>query len=93
MDRPSAIAELPTVHAVAIRLRDHGFDDYAIAVATGIGEDEVPMLLRIAEKKLTNLMCGEARGSSVRDGCHLVNRSQDFPANSAEGTGNGVNES
>jgi hypothetical protein len=93
MDRPSAVAELPIVHAVAIRLRDHGFDDYAIAVATGIGEDEVPMLLRIADRKLTSLMSVGASGSSVGDGCQLANRSEGLQAISAEGAGNGANES
>ena len=48
--------QLPTVHAVAIRLRDNGFDDRAIAAAVGIDEHEVAMLLQVAERKLTNLM-------------------------------------
>ena len=56
MDRPSAVNQLPTMHAVAIRLRDSGFDDRAIAAAAGIDEHEVAILLEIAERKLTNLM-------------------------------------
>jgi hypothetical protein len=50
------------MHAVAIRLRDGGFDDHTIAVATGIDEHEVPMLLRLAQRKLTNLMSLQAGG-------------------------------
>jgi hypothetical protein len=59
MDRSSAIGQLPTAHAVAVRLRDHGFDDHVIAVAIGIGKHEVPILLRIAERKLINLLSCE----------------------------------
>jgi hypothetical protein len=61
------VAQLPTVHAVALRLRDNGFDHHAIAVATGIDEHEVPLLLRIAERKVINLMSLEASTPSLTD--------------------------
>ncbi len=41
---------------MAIRLRDGGYDDHAIAVAADIDDDQVPMLLQIATSKLTNLI-------------------------------------
>lgn len=56
MDRSSAIWQLPDLHAVAIRLRDDGFDDHVIAVALGIDDHQVDTLLHIANSKLTNLM-------------------------------------
>jgi hypothetical protein len=56
MDRSLAVSQLPTAHAVAVRLHDDGFDDHVIAVAVGIDDLEVPVLLQIAEWKLTNLM-------------------------------------
>lgn len=56
MDRSAAIWQLPDLHAVAIRLRDDGFDDHVIAVALGIDDHQVATLLQIASSKLTNLM-------------------------------------
>lgn len=56
MDRSSAIWQLPDLHAVAIRLRDDGFDDHVIAIALGIDDHQVDTLLHIANSKLTNLM-------------------------------------
>jgi hypothetical protein len=56
VDRSSAIRELPTLHAVAIRLRDGGFDDQVIAVALEIEDAQVPTLLQIANSKLENLI-------------------------------------
>ncbi|HEX6489403.1 MAG TPA: hypothetical protein VF137_11115 [Candidatus Dormibacteraeota bacterium] len=56
MNRFEALRELPTTHAVAIRLRDGGFDDHGIAVALDIEDNQVPMLLRIANRKLANLI-------------------------------------
>jgi len=55
------------MHAVAIRLRDNGFDDHAIAAAAGIDEHEVRILLQIAERKLTNLMCLDNATSQPAD--------------------------
>ncbi len=56
VDRSLAVRQLPVLHAVAIRLRDAGGDDHLIAVALGIDDDQVPMLLQIANSKLQNLM-------------------------------------
>jgi hypothetical protein len=56
VDRPSAVRELPPLHAVAIRLRDDGFDDHVIAVALQIDDRQVPTLLQIANRKLENLI-------------------------------------
>jgi hypothetical protein len=55
MDRDQAITELPTLHAVALRLRDDGADPRTIAVAVGVDEDQVPTFLNIAERKLARL--------------------------------------
>ena len=56
MEREAAIAELPTAHAVAIRLRDSGADDATLAAALGIDAEEVPHLVTIAEAKLEALL-------------------------------------
>jgi hypothetical protein len=66
MERAGAVARLPTVHAVAIRLRDVGADDCLIATALAIDDDQVPVLLSIAEAKLASLLW-EGTGSA-RDG-------------------------
>lgn len=55
MDRSQALRELPTTHAVALRLRDHGFDDLVIAAILDVEHVQVPALLRIAEAKLAKL--------------------------------------
>ena len=59
MDRSSAVRQLPTMHGVAIRLRDEGLHDHVIAVALEIEDDQVPTLLGIADAKLGNLMAAE----------------------------------
>jgi len=56
MERASAIRQLPALHAVAMRLRDDGASEHVIAVALEIEDDEVPLLLDIAEAKLTRLL-------------------------------------
>jgi hypothetical protein len=56
VDRSSAIRQLPDTYAVAIRLRDEGLGDHIIALALELEDDEVPMVLQIADSKLTNLM-------------------------------------
>jgi hypothetical protein len=56
VDRSSAVRQLPELHAVAIRLRDKGYDDHVIGVALAIDDHQVPTLLRIAASKLANLM-------------------------------------
>ena len=64
MDRADAISELPTIYAVAIRLRDDGAGNRTIAVALAIEDDEVPALLGIAEAKLSALI-SESRAAHV----------------------------
>ena len=61
MDRSQALRELPTLHAVALRLRDNGFDDGVIAAALDVEHVQVPALLRIAEAKLAKLLRPSSR--------------------------------
>ena len=56
MDRQTALLELPTAHAVALRLRDAGAGDGAVAQALGVPEVSVAGLIRIAEAKLAALL-------------------------------------
>jgi DNA-directed RNA polymerase specialized sigma24 family protein len=60
VNRVIAIQQLPELHAVAIRLSDEDCGDHVIAVALGIGADEVATLLHIARTKLANLMTSDA---------------------------------
>ena len=53
MDRDRALAELPVAYAVALRLREGGADDEAIAAALGIDAAGVPALLEVAQAKLS----------------------------------------
>lgn len=66
VDRPSAVRQLPSMHAVAVRLRDDGADTHVIAVALDIEVDQVSTLLHVADRKLANLM--RAKTSSGRPG-------------------------
>jgi hypothetical protein len=59
VDRSHALRELPTLHAVALRLRDNGFDDHVVAVVLDIEDIQVPTLLRVAEAKLARLVAGD----------------------------------
>lgn len=61
MDRSQALRELPTMHAVALRLRDNGFDDQVIAAVLDVEHVQVPALLRIAQAKLAKLMRAHSR--------------------------------
>ena len=61
MDRSQALRDLPTMHAVALRLRDNGFDDAVIAAVLDVEHVQVPALLRIAEAKLAKLMRAPSR--------------------------------
>jgi|HubBroStandDraft_1064217.scaffolds.fasta_scaffold176686_3 hypothetical protein len=63
VDRTTAVRELPALHAVAIRLRDDGFDDHVIAVALQVDDVQVPTLLQIANRKLENLIALDDAGS------------------------------
>jgi hypothetical protein len=71
VDRTSAVGQLPALHAVAIRLRDEGLDDHVIAVALGLDDDQVPVLLRIADSKLDHLIAlPTTPGSPARSADH-----------------------
>jgi DNA-directed RNA polymerase specialized sigma24 family protein len=52
VDHEAALLELPTAHAVALRLHDAGVADEGVAQALGIPVTSVAGLLRIAEAKL-----------------------------------------
>lgn len=67
MDRERALGELPTAHAVALRLRRSGAGDDEIAGALGVPAEGVPMLLEVAEAKLAAISA-EARGSQDEPG-------------------------
>jgi DNA-directed RNA polymerase specialized sigma24 family protein len=56
VDRAAALDELPESYAVALRLRDAGHDDNAIAAALGIELESVEPLLRLANAKLELLL-------------------------------------
>jgi hypothetical protein len=47
------------MYAVAIRLRDEGFDDHVIAVATDMEDAQVPTTLRVADLKLASLLSSD----------------------------------
>ena len=55
MERHRAMADLPALHAVALRLRDAGADRRTIAVAVGLEEDQIATFLAIADQKLARL--------------------------------------
>jgi hypothetical protein len=48
------------MYAVAVRLRDERLGDHVIAAALGIDDDQVHVLLQIADCKLSNLMASDA---------------------------------
>jgi len=75
---------LPDLHAVAIRLRDEGLGDHVIAVALEIEEAEVPILLHIADSKLTNLMAVDAVPYTEQS--RRPARTNTFHANHQEGS-------
>lgn len=56
MDRVTALAQLPTAHAVALRLREHGVGTGTIADALAIPPESVPHVIAIAEAKLERLL-------------------------------------
>jgi hypothetical protein len=55
MDDEAAISRLPKTHASAVRLRERGFDDDAIARALELEAAAVGPLLAIADAKLAAL--------------------------------------
>lgn len=54
--RDDALAELPTAHAVALRLADGGADLNTIATALGVPVEAVKGLLDVAEEKLASIL-------------------------------------
>lgn len=59
MDRATALNRLPETYANALRLRDAGLSDEAIATRFGIPHEAIAALLRLAEAKLAHLMSDE----------------------------------
>ena len=66
MDREAALERLPETHAAALRLRDCGGDNDAIASALGLDGQAVPSLLRIAEEKLAAVLASGEPGDERR---------------------------
>jgi DNA-directed RNA polymerase specialized sigma24 family protein len=60
VEREEALSRLPDGHAQALRLRDRGLDEKAIAESLGIPISAVRPLLRIAEAKLARLLTEES---------------------------------
>lgn len=54
--RAGALAELPTVHALALRLRDEGEPPDRIARLLGIEPEAVEPLLEVASAKLDEIL-------------------------------------
>jgi DNA-directed RNA polymerase specialized sigma24 family protein len=61
VDREQALRRLPEGHVKAIRLRDQGLDDEAIAGRLGIPVEGVEPVLRMAEAKLAALVNRSSR--------------------------------
>jgi DNA-directed RNA polymerase specialized sigma24 family protein len=59
MDQATALSQLPETYANALRLRDAGLRDEAIARRLGVPEEAIAPLLRLAEAKLTRLMVSD----------------------------------
>jgi hypothetical protein len=54
--RAGALAELPTVHALALRLRDDGEPPERIARLLGVDPEAVGPLLEVADAKLAEVL-------------------------------------
>jgi DNA-directed RNA polymerase specialized sigma24 family protein len=65
MERAAAIAQLPETYAAAIRLRDQGLANEAIAQRLGVALEAVKPLLRVAHAKLDRIR--EADEPTVAD--------------------------
>lgn len=61
MDRATALHELATAHAVALRLTEAGIGDDAIATALDVPVESVPGIVAIARSKVAVLLEGGAR--------------------------------
>ena len=60
--RAGALAELPTVHALALRLSDEGEPPDRIAKLLGIEPEAVGPLLEVASAKLEEILGRDAFG-------------------------------
>jgi orotate phosphoribosyltransferase-like protein len=58
MNRATALSQLPETYAQALRLRDAGLDDEAIATRLDVAPEAMALLLRLAEAKVTRLVLG-----------------------------------
>jgi hypothetical protein len=65
MDRQTALLELATAHAVALRLHEAGAGDEAVAQALGIPVTSVAGLLRVAGAKLAALLGPEDQDADL----------------------------
>jgi DNA-directed RNA polymerase specialized sigma24 family protein len=68
VDRDAALALLPPLHAHALRLRDDGLGDGAIAERLGLERDGIAPVLRVADAKLRRLMAEGATAAGDDDG-------------------------
>ena len=59
--RTGALAELPTVHALTLRLRDAGGPPDRIAKLLGVEPEAVGPLLEVASAKLEEILAREFR--------------------------------
>lgn len=59
MDRATALRRLPETYAEALRLRDAGLDDEAIAARLKVPNEAIALLLRLAEAKVARLMAND----------------------------------
>ena len=56
VDRNGALEALPDTYAIALRLRDEGVEQEAVARVVGVEPEAVGPLLILAEAKLAGLM-------------------------------------
>jgi DNA-directed RNA polymerase specialized sigma24 family protein len=56
MDRDAAYEQLPEAYAVALRLREAGLDDRAVALTLGLPPEAMASLLELADAKLKSLL-------------------------------------
>jgi DNA-directed RNA polymerase specialized sigma24 family protein len=59
MDRATALSQLPETYAQALRLRDAGLNDTAIATRLDVAPEAMALLLRLAEAKIARLILGD----------------------------------
>jgi DNA-directed RNA polymerase specialized sigma24 family protein len=65
MDRESALRRLSPAYEQALRLRDRGLDEQAIAQRLNLAAEAVGTLLLLGEAKLARLMDGQAGNGSA----------------------------